>query len=636
LYDDLYSSWQKRGWHYTWLLYKSGEFKRAYANLTRLAERSSGQRRARHLYWAARTLERGGNVEKAAELYREVSSAYDLNYYGIQANNRLIDIEQRRALDDTLLSQAPGVVDGGQEVLTALDSATDELSGDRSVDMALHRDPRTVPRSPDLEDESSTPSPAKRCAGPQPDDAQACPPSTSRLDDSSWRLLEESLGPIQPYRSVLWGTVSYVGTSDGEESVRGGAELARQGVESDRAASRSDAPSPPRRAAVADIDQRVQRAPYHTDARIYWEGRGESPVAFVKAEQGEVIGPLPDEPTAYDSREHRGGLERVVDEVGHLFPQLERALWLRDAGYHKYARWAMRDAAIEYGGLATKSRPRSSPHELSEGRWDYLIDNRRSSTGLWGIDSDEKRYPVPSSSDERRALLERQQEIYERRDELEELMLDAMKDVGDYHLVRRATLGTGPWYRREPDGPVRDKWMQAYPRAFPRQVLSHSLEQGINPYLLWALMTVESSYNPDSISPANALGLLQVIPRTGIKTAQMLGDEDFGPYDLVNEDVAIEHGAFYFRNLVEKFHGQELLAIAGYNGGPHRVAAWLDKRGRNMPMDEFVEEIPFDEARGYVKKVVRFLNLYLRIYEGVDNLYIGQNMRVDYRPDPNF
>jgi soluble lytic murein transglycosylase len=158
----------------------------------------------------------------------------------------------------------------------------------------------------------------------------------------------------------------------------------------------------------------------------------------------------------------------------------------------------------------------------------------------------------------------------------------------------------------------------------------------MNPYLMWAIMTVESSYNPDSISPADAIGLMQVIPRTGIKVAEMLGDEDFGPFDLINEDVAIRHGAFYYSKLVEKFRGQELLAIAGYNGGPHRVAAWMDKRGDSMPMDEFVEEIPFTEARGYTKKVIRFLALYLRIYEGVDQLYIGQNMRMDYLPQPNF
>ena len=55
-----------------------------------------------------------------------------------------------------------------------------------------------------------------------------------------------------------------------------------------------------------------------------------------------------------------------------------------------------------------------------------------------------------------------------------------------------------------------------------------------------------------------------------------------------------------------------------------------------MPMDEFVEEIPFNQARLYVKKVLRFLAIYLALYEGKDSLYVGQNVRTDYRPDPNF
>lgn len=177
--------------------------------------------------------------------------------------------------------------------------------------------------------------------------------------------------------------------------------------------------------------------------------------------------------------------------------------------------------------------------------------------------------------------------------------------------------------------------MQLYPRAFPELVTRAAERYGVNPYLLWALMTVESSYNPDSVSVAEALGLLQVIPRTGLKIAELLGDDRFGHYDLLDEDVAVEHGAFYIAQVIRKFYGQELFSFAGYNGGPHRVAEWLDQRG-DMPLDEFVEEIPYDQAREYTKKVTYFLALYLRLYEGKDTLYIGQNIQREYRRMPNF
>ena len=195
-------------------------------------------------------------------------------------------------------------------------------------------------------------------------------------------------------------------------------------------------------------------------------------------------------------------------------------------------------------------------------------------------------------------------------------------------MVRRLTLEKGIRGSAQ-------RRRDAYPRAFPELVIPQSLKWGVNPYLIWALMTVESSYNPDSVSTAEALGLLQVIPRTGLKNAELLGDDDFGHYDLLDEDVAIRHGVFYFAQLVRKFRGQELFAMAGYNGGPHRVAEWIDMRG-DMPMDEFVEEIPYDQAREYTKKVSRFLHMYLRIYENQNTLYIGQHVDRSWLTMPNF
>jgi tetratricopeptide (TPR) repeat protein len=637
IYDTYYSKWRKRGWQYTWLLYKTGQFQQAYENLTRLAERSSGQRRAKYMYWAARTLARGGNVEEALALYQDIAEAYDLGYYGIQARNRIVDIQQRKAVDTNVMAETKDIVERGDEVIEELDRAGVALAEKARDDAPSYRDPRLIPRTGEA-DEGAPPQIAEelsqvKCEAESEDDQKFCELMAGQLPEDSRRALQMALSPVQPYAGLLSTGLPNLTPDQLVDASFDDDERADVVELGDNAGA--DAPAP-RRGVKVDGKSKPPRVPYNTEARLYWEGRGDSPIAFVKAERGEVIGPLPDKPWAYDQESYHGGLERAVEKASDLFPQLERAKWLRDAGYTKYARWAMRDAALEYRGLSNRGRPYSSPHELPYERWESLIDNRRRESGFWGYTADEDRYPVPESASAKKRLLERHQKIYERRDELSKLMLDAMKDVGDYHLVRRFTLGTGPWYRKDPQGPMRYKWMQAYPRAFPRLVLRESIKNGVNPYLVWALMTVESSYNPDSISPADALGLLQVIPRTGMKTAEMRGDEDFGPMDLLDEDVAIEHGAFYFGKLVKKFRGQELLAIAGYNGGPHRVGAWVDKRGRNMPMDEFVEEIPFNEARGYTKKVIRFLALYLRIYEGVEQLYIGQNMRMDYLTHPNF
>ena len=149
-------------------------------------------------------------------------------------------------------------------------------------------------------------------------------------------------------------------------------------------------------------------------------------------------------------------------------------------------------------------------------------------------------------------------------------------------------------------------------------------------------MNVESGFNPDSVSHANARGLLQVIPMTGIKIATSIGQDPYGPYDLMDYQVSIRFGVWYFARLVEKFHGRHFLAMAGYNGGPHQVARWLTQRGTAMDLDAFVETIPFNEARNYVQKATRYLGVYQRIYEGSARLYVGNRLDGRFLPQPNY
>src|SRR5690554_2117187 len=641
IYDETYSDWKKLGWDYTWLLYKTGDFQQAYENLTRLAERSSGQKRAKYMYWAARTLTLDGNIEEATKIYSDVARVYELGYYGIQAHNRLLDIQQGRAVDDRVIAQARGIVDGASEVLAAMEQVEDGLKSSAALAAHAYQDPRTVPRTGTSlvapvqpEAVAATATSDIDCSRESPQVRRFCEMLVGQNQDAKKAILESALAPYLPFTSLLATSVSALSPGElaaailDENTSIDAVELGDSGGE--------DAPPPRRDIALSKHRSTSARASFDTLGRIYWEGRRDSPAAFVNADTGQAIGPMPARPLAYDEDNYQDGLERAIAEIGDLFPQLERARWLRDAGYSVYARWVIRDLALEYIGLRDAGRPGARPIELPTLRWRYLIDNRRQKAGVWGYSSNEPRFPVPGPAKARQALLERQQAIYDRRAEIAPLVLNALKDVGDFHMVRSLNFGTGPWYNQDPQGVLRHKWMQAYPRAFPRQVIRESKKNGVNPYLVWAVMTVESTYNPDSISYADALGLLQVIPRTGIKTAEMLGDQAFGAEDLLSEDVAVRHGAFYLGKLVKKFRGQEFLAIAGYNGGPHRVSAWMDKRGRDMPLDEFVEEIPFDQARGYTKKVTRFLALYLRIYEGVEHLYVGQNMNLDYLPDPNF
>ena len=144
----------------------------------------------------------------------------------------------------------------------------------------------------------------------------------------------------------------------------------------------------------------------------------------------------------------------------------------------------------------------------------------------------------------------------------------------------------------------------AIARPHGRLVRPAAAEAGIPPGWVWAIMTVESAYCAQVVSHAGALGLLQIMPRTGRKIAQALGLKQFRLTQLFDPAPNIRYGVWYLGRLVRMFHGQLPLAAAAYNGGPHNVINWLARKGTTSELDELVEEIPFRETRLYVKKVV--------------------------------
>lgn len=617
LADALYSEASKKRWPYLWLLYKTGRLERAAEGFEAYADSRTGRRAAKGRYWRARLHERTDQPERARDLYAAVADKHSAGYYGIQAVNRLRDLKHRAPVDQLFSGQTGSVLDSGDEIFAAF-----ERAGSRANRAELPApDPKKVPRRADPETGSLGAGGVAQadCLGGTESQRAFCRLLTGDLPEDTLELIGRAVVPFRGESPVR------------KKSNLGASEAGRTEAE---AGDESEEESADEETSRSEVRHRVD---YAKPARIHWSGRGQSERDFERWERGEVVGPVPTRPDAYGDRNHAGGIDRAAREAGDLFPALRRTRWLFDIGLFGEARNAVRDAALEYRGIVQRYRPPAgTPHELPYRRWTYHIDHRRYGEGFWGYEGDEiKRYPVPETPAEKRELADRQREIWDRRDSIRPHLVDAMKEAGDYHLVREFTQEQGGWYNREPTGSARSLWQQAYPRAFPRHVLRESREHGVNPYLIWALMTVESAHNPDSISTAEAIGLLQVIPRTGIKVAEWVGDDDFGPYDLVDEEVAIQQGVQYFSSLVRKFRGQELLAMAGYNGGPHRVATWLERKSP-MPLDEFVEEVPFRQARLYVKKVTRYLALYLRLYEGRTSLYVGQELNRNPRPDPNF
>lgn len=176
---------------------------------------------------------------------------------------------------------------------------------------------------------------------------------------------------------------------------------------------------------------------------------------------------------------------------------------------------------------------------------------------------------------------------------------------------------------------VKYLWEFAYPKAYSQHVMKYSKQMNIPPELVWGIMRAESSYKKDVISPVGALGLMQVMPGTGMKIAEMLKEKNFNPRGLLEPETAVKIGSRYLQRLDKKFENNIPLVAAAYNAGPHRVSNWLSNFG-NLDMDEFVEHIPFLETRNYVKKVVSNFQIYNVLYGNKkDSLsYLSETLKI--------
>ncbi len=147
-------------------------------------------------------------------------------------------------------------------------------------------------------------------------------------------------------------------------------------------------------------------------------------------------------------------------------------------------------------------------------------------------------------------------------------------------------------------------WETFYPYGWRDEMRSAAQGVSLDPYLVAAVVREESSYYPRAVSRAGARGLMQLMP----STARLLAPGG----DLDDPVVNIQLGTRFLAGLVREFSDPRL-AIAAYNAGPRRVREWWAAR-HSDDVEAFVELIPFDETRLYVKKVMTSWDEYRRIY----------------------
>jgi soluble lytic murein transglycosylase len=162
-----------------------------------------------------------------------------------------------------------------------------------------------------------------------------------------------------------------------------------------------------------------------------------------------------------------------------------------------------------------------------------------------------------------------------------------------------------------PDLP-RSYWEALFPKAFWTDLRRFSAANDLDPYLVASLIRQESEFNPGAVSRANAVGLMQLLPKTGKLVAKEVKLKRYNASQLYTPAVNLQLGTRYFKGMVDKFGSFEY-ALAAYNAGSDRVEEWLGQ-GKYRDPQEFVESIPFTETREYVQAILRNANLYKQLY----------------------
>ena len=153
-------------------------------------------------------------------------------------------------------------------------------------------------------------------------------------------------------------------------------------------------------------------------------------------------------------------------------------------------------------------------------------------------------------------------------------------------------------------------WQARYPFPFLKEIETWSKQRQVNPLLVTALIRQESRFEPKIRSVAGAVGLMQVMPETGKWIAEKI---KLKQYNLENPNDNVQMGTWFLNYTQREYDNNSLLAVASYNAGTGNVSKWLRQLGKRDP-DEFVEAIPFDETRGYVRQVFGNYWNYLRLY----------------------
>ncbi|WJG09060.1 lytic transglycosylase domain-containing protein [Aliiglaciecola sp. LCG003] len=170
-----------------------------------------------------------------------------------------------------------------------------------------------------------------------------------------------------------------------------------------------------------------------------------------------------------------------------------------------------------------------------------------------------------------------------------------------------------------------DDIKRRFPMAYKDQLLNHAQVNQIDPAWAFAIARRESSFMSDANSSAGAKGLMQLLPGT----ARYLAKKKVSNQVLFDPDSNAGYGTQYLRYLMDKMDDNPVLATASYNAGWRRVQSWVPRK-QSMPVDIWIETIPYKETRNYVKAVLAYRQIYAQqlgqstgLFEDLVNMKLG-------------
>jgi soluble lytic murein transglycosylase-like protein len=199
-------------------------------------------------------------------------------------------------------------------------------------------------------------------------------------------------------------------------------------------------------------------------------------------------------------------------------------------------------------------------------------------------------------------------------------LLPRLADAGAHSAALRTALEL----RRRGSLTEAQLYAFLYPTAFASIVRRETGAKALDPFLVYALMKQESLFDPHAISPASAVGLMQLLPSTASRLAQVSGQTEVAAESLFDPNLNIRLGVTYLAELAARFQNDPVFILASYNAGEKAAEGWQQRFGA-LELDELVERITYRETRQYVKKVLVYYRNYLRLYAGLRPVAGGEH-----------